>query len=148
MKRHNARILTVMVLYNLDMNQYLNDEIVTETVNETKQEVFDLILDEEYKVEVDYEFLEKLLNITITNYSKIKDIVISSLTSWTIDRLSYVDRAILIVSTGEMLLNDAPKQVVINEYLEITKEYTAVADEKQVKFNNKVMDAIANKIYE
>ena len=28
MKRHNARILTVMVLYNLDMNQHLNEEIL------------------------------------------------------------------------------------------------------------------------
>ena len=68
MKRHNARILTVMVLYNLDMNQHLNEEILEEIVNETKQEVFDLILDEEYKVEVDYEFMEKLLDITIKNY--------------------------------------------------------------------------------
>lgn len=148
MKRHNARILTVMVLYNLDMNQHLNEEILEEIVNETKQEVVDLILDEEYKVEVDYEFMEKLLDITIKNYEQIKSTIISSLTGWTIDRLSYVDRAILVVSTGEMLMNDAPKQVIINEYLEITKEYTAVADEKQVKFNNRVMDAIAGKIYE
>ena len=148
MKRHNARILTVMVLYNLDMNQHLNEEILEEMVNEAKQEVFNLILDEEYKVEVDYEFMEKLLNCTIKNYERIKSTIINSLTGWTIDRLSYVDRAIIVVSTGEMLMNEAPKQVIINEYLEITKEYTTIADEKQVKFNNKVMDAIASKIYE
>ncbi len=148
MKRHNARILTVMVLYNLDMNQHLNDNIIVEIVDEIKQEVCALILDDEYKVDIDNEFMEKLLNVTIKNYKQIKSTIISSLTGWTIDRLSYVDRAILVVSTGEMLMNETPKQVIINEYLEITKEYTAVADEKQVKFNNKVMDAIASKIYE
>lgn len=148
MKRHNARILAVMVLYNIDMNKYQYEEINDEILTSTKQDVFDLILDEDYKVEVDYEYLDKLLELSITKYLEIHNIISDNLSNWTIDRLSYVDRAILVCGTTEMMLGLVPKEVVINEYLEITREYAMIVDEKQVKFNNRVLDVIAKKIYE
>jgi len=40
------------------------------------------------------------------------------------------------------------KAVVINEALELTKEYTDTGDKKAVRFNNKLLDKIANKIYQ
>lgn len=40
------------------------------------------------------------------------------------------------------------KAVVINESLELTKEYTDTGDKKAVRFNNKLLDKIANKIYQ
>ena len=39
-------------------------------------------------------------------------------------------------------------KIAINEAVEITKEYSAVENDKQVKFNNKVLDNIAKVIYE
>lgn len=148
MKRHNARILAVMVLYNIDMNKYQYEEIDDVVLSSTKQDVYDLILDEDYKVEVDYEYLDKLLELSINKYLEIHNIISDNLTNWTIDRLSYVDRAILVCGTSEMMLGLVPKEVVINEYLEITREYAMIVDEKQVKFNNRVLDVIAKKIYE
>ncbi len=148
MKRHNARILAVMVLYNIDMNKYTAEEINTDLIESTKQDVFNIILDEDYKVDVDYEYLDKLLNSITSNYQIVYDLISENLTNWTIDRLSYVDRAILICATSEMMLNLVPKEVVINEYLEITREYAMVVDEKQVKFNNRILDIIATKVYE
>ena len=148
MKRHNARIYTILVLFNLDMNNVDLSQIEVATLNEVKEDVKKLILDDEYQVEINFEFSDLIINKVISEYNNIIEVIKNSLINWSIDRLSYVDRAIVVSATAEMLIKDAPKEVIINEYLEITKEYSAVADEKQVRFNNKLLDGIAKKIYE
>lgn len=148
MKRHNSRIFTILVLFNLDMNNIDLSQIEVEALKEVKEDVKKLILDDEYQVEINYEFSDLIIDKVISEYNNIIEIIKDSLVNWSIDRLSYVDRAIVVSATAEMLIKDAPKEVIINEYLEITKEYSAVADEKQVRFNNKVLDGIAKKLYE
>lgn len=148
MKRHNSRIFTILVLFNLDMNNVDLSQIEVEALSEVKEDVKKLILDDEYQVEINYEFSDLIIDKVISEYNNIIEIIKDSLVNWSIDRLSYVDRAIVVSATAEMLIKDAPKEVIINEYLEITKEYSAVADEKQVRFNNKVLDGIAKKLYE
>lgn len=146
--RHNGRILSVMILFNIDINQINISEINEEELNEIKNNVNDIIQDDDYKVEIDYEFSNIIVDFAIKNYETICNIISSNLVNWTIDRLSYLDRALIICAVSEMLQNVAPKQVVINEYLEITREYSMVIDEKQVKFNNRVLDSVAKIIYE
>ena len=148
MKRHNSRIFTILVLFNLDMNNVDLSQIEVEALKEVKEDVKKLILDDEYQVEINYEFSDLIIDKVISEYNNIIEIIKDSLVNWSIDRLSYVDRAIVVSATAEMLIKDAPKEVIINEYLEITKEYSAVTDEKQVRFNNKVLDGIAKKLYE
>lgn len=148
MKRHNARILSVMVVFNLDMNKAFSEVVCDELLEETINDVNNLILDDEYKVEIDEDYSRIILNFVIKNYQSIVDTISSSLVGWTIDRLSYVDRAIMICACAELMLKDTPKEVIINEYLEITKEYSSVEDTKQVKFNNRVLDSLGKKIYE
>lgn len=148
MKRHNARILSVMVVFNLDMNKAFSEVVSDELLEETINDVNTLILDDEYKVEIDDDYSRIILNFVIKNYQSIVDTISSSLVGWTIDRLSYVDRAIMICACAELMLKDTPKEVIINEYLEITKEYSSVEDTKQVKFNNRVLDSLGKKIYE
>lgn len=148
MKRHNSRILSVMILFNMDMNQVDLGLLTEEEKSEIVDNVINVIQDDEYKVEIDYALTDTIVNNIILHYEDIKALICDSLTNWTIDRLSYVDRAILFSATSEMMMNIAPKQVIINEYLDITREYSMVTDEKQVKFNNRVLDVIANKVYE
>ena len=148
MKRHNARILSVMVVFNLDMNKAFSEVVSDELLEETINDVNNLILDDEYKVEIYEDYSRIILNFVIKNYQSIVDSISSSLVGWTIDRLSYVDRAIMICACAELMLKDTPKEVIINEYLEITKEYSSVEDTKQVKFNNRVLDSLGKKIYE
>ncbi len=148
MKRHNGRILSVMILFNIDMNQFNVDELDIEQLTEIKDNVSNIIQDDEYKVDIDYDLANIIIDYVVANYKTIEEIISSCLTGWTIDRLSYVDRAILFSATAEMKQNIAPKQVIINEYLEITREYSMIIDEKQVKFNNRVLDVLAKKLYE
>ena len=45
-------------------------------------------------------------------------------------------------------IDDLKTKIAINEAVEITKEYSAVENDLQVKFNNKLLDNIAKVIYE
>lgn len=148
MKRHNSRILSVMILFNIDMNQITLEELTSEKLTEVKDNVISIIQDDDYKVDIDYELSDVIVNYATLNLEKIRNIISDNLVNWTIDRLSYVDRAIMICAVSEMLQQIAPKQVIINEYLEITREYSMVTDEKQVKFNNRVLEVISKSIYE
>lgn len=148
MKRHNARILSVMIIFDLDMNQAFKEEVVSSLVLEqTRTSVNELILDDEYQVEIDQEYSKKITDYVILNYQKIVDLISSVLINYTIDRLSYVDRAIAISACAEMCEKMAPLEVIINEYLEITKEYSMTENTKQVKFNNALLDNLGKKIY-
>ena len=139
MKRHNARILAVLSLYNIDMNKYNLEEGIAcyEDIKQLEQSY-------EYSVEIDYDYSEKLVKNTLENLEAIDNIISSSLVKYTIDRLSYVDRAIIRIATCEMKIMELPKEVAINEALVITREYSNLDDEAQVKFNNRLLENIAS----
>ncbi|UKI58499.1 MAG: transcription antitermination factor NusB [Clostridium sp.] len=61
------------------------------------------------------------------------------LENWDLDRLGKTDRAILRLSTYEMLYYNTPKVVVINEAVELAKKYS---DEKIAKLINAVLDKV------
>ena len=103
-----------------------------------------------------YDFhIESLLNLLefhplkhrideyLKNRETIDNIISESLTNYKLNRLSMVDRAILRVATFEMKCESLPKEIAINEALELTKKYSNLDDNKQVKFNNKVLDTIS-----
>ncbi|MCM1259519.1 MAG: transcription antitermination factor NusB [Prevotella sp.] len=143
MKRHNARILAVMTLYNMDVNQYSNEAAL-----ECFEQIQKLEREYEYPVEIDYEFSRELVAKSIENLHKIDELIAKSLVKYTIDRLSYVDRAIIRLSTYEMLMTSTAKEVIIDEALWITREYSNLNDDAQVKFTNRLLENIAKEIYE
>lgn len=84
----------------------------------------------------------------IAHLDQIDGLIKEQLYNYTIDRLSYVDRAIIRLACYEMLVNGTPKEIVIDEALELTKEFTNLDDEKQRKFNNRLLDQIAKAVKE
>jgi len=63
---------------------------------------------------------------------------------WTADRLPNVDRAILRLAIWELVAQpDVPSAVVIDEAIELAKEYST---EKSSSFVNGVLDAIARRV--
>ena len=86
---------------------------------------------------------------TITNHlNDIDEIISQCLTNYKIHRLSYVDRAIIRLSTYEMNILKLDPSISINEALNLTREFSMLDDEKQVKFNNKLLDTISKYIKE
>lgn len=143
MKRHNGRIIAVLTLYNMDISKLTYDE----TIN-AYNEIIAMEAMEEYPVDIDYEYSLKIIKGVCENLNIVDDIIIKSLVKYTIDRLSYVDRALIRACTYEMKFLNVPASVAIDEALEITKEYAVTDNDKQVKFNNKLLDNIQKVIYE
>ncbi len=141
MKRHNARIIAVLTLYNIDVNHYQNEEAI-QCFNDIQK----LEMEYEYQVEIDYSFSREIVENVIQHLETIDEVIKKSLVKYTIDRLSYVDRAIIRVATYEMLFTNLAKEVAINEALLITREYSNLDDDAQVKFNNRLLDNIATVI--
>jgi N utilization substance protein B len=82
------------------------------------------------------------------NLERIDEIISHCLTNWTIDRLNYVDLAIIRLATYEMILNKVPAKIIINEALELTKVYSNLDDDQAKKFNNRLLENIKNYLSE
>lgn len=139
MKRQQARLLSVIALYQYDINN--GDQVDFEQA---------LLLTVDYhELEVAPEvqaFAQELYDGTVSHLDKIDEVIKQSLFKWTLDRLSYVDRAIIRLATYELLFTATPAPIVINEAMEITKYFCVDEEETQVKFNNRVLDSIKEKV--
>lgn len=77
---------------------------------------------------------------------EIDQIISDNLMNWTIDRLNYVDKAIIRYAIYEMLYTDTPTEIVINEAINLTKELTNLDDDQAKGFNNRLLDNVAFKL--
>ena len=146
MNRHACRILIVRTLYEIDLRQIenINNELLFEIINFA----FDPTKEDYSFTEEDENYVH-VRNTIISIYNsliKIDKVITDNLDKYTIDRLNYVDRAIIRLATYEMMYTDLAKTIIINEAIEITKEYTNLDDGMQAKFNNKLLDKIAQGI--
>lgn len=126
--RHKSREMAIQLLYNVDFMQITFDEAKASIEN-----VSDDALSFAAHVLYDKVNIDKIIEESLENYH--------------INRLNSVDLQIIRLAVYEMKSGEA-KAVVINEALELTKEYTDTGDKKAVRFNNKLLDKIANKIYQ
>lgn len=126
--RHKSREMAIQLLYNVDFMQITLDEAKASIEN-----VSDDALSFAAHVLYDKVNIDKIIEESLENYH--------------INRLNSVDLQIIRLAVYEMKSGEA-KAVVINEALELTKEYTDIGDKKAVRFNNKLLDKIANKIYQ
>ena len=85
------------------------------------------------------------VNYVANNLDKIDSIISASLVNYTIDRLNLVDKAIVRLATSELLAK-TDKRIVINEALEITKEFSDQGDHKAASFNNRLLDTISKNL--
>lgn len=90
--------------------------------------------------EIDLTYVKRALIGIENNIEAIDEAISSNLQNWKIDRISKVNLAILRLAAYEIIFDeDVPKNVAINEALEITRKYS---DEKSVSFINGVLDKI------
>lgn len=119
----DSRIDAIKIIYSLEFN---DGDILNIASSILEQ-------DDEVAIKLAIDVKDNLLNID--------NIIIESLTNYTINRLNLVDKAIIRVATYEMISGVSPK-IAINEALEITKEYSDSGDRKAVSFNNRLLDNI------
>jgi len=87
-----------------------------------------------------------LIKGALDNLSEIDQLIKDSLRNWDFDRLEKVSLAILRMSIYALLYQkDIPPKVVIDEAVEITKEF---GTDDSYRFINGILDNIKKKIYE
>ncbi len=126
LNRTEAREKIMIILYQIDL--YDKDKIP-----------YDLESVFHENLEIDNKFVRDIVDGVLEKKDSIDKIISKYLENWDLDRLGKTDRAILRLSTYEMLYYNTPKVVVINEAVELAKKYS---DEKVVKLINAVLDKI------
>lgn len=138
----------VIVSYweNLDMNWAEDSAIVRSLVNKTIKSIIENngeieLASLSYNWEEDKEFFERLFEETVKNEDYLQEIVSHKTKNWEFDRIAYTDRLILMMAICEMLnFPSIPVKVTINEYIEVSKNYSTP---KSKQFVNGVLDVIA-----
>ncbi len=96
--------------------------------------------------EDDKNFIEKLFKNTIELDEKYKQLIAKNTKNWEVDRLPLTDRLIIEMAIAEMIhFPNIPVKVTINEYIELTKEYSTP---KSRQFINGILDVISKSMKE
>ena len=88
------------------------------------------------------EFITKYLSEIEKNNEDILSKINENMIGWSFDRIGYVERAIFIYSIYELITEEIPQEIVINEAIELAKKY---GDDKTPDFINGVLAKIVNK---
>ena len=127
MKLHDARVLAMQILYTTDLNAQTVEQVMAS---------YD---------ELDPKAVE-FVNLVTTNLEKIDFVISVCLKNYTINRLNLVDKAIVRLATAELIDGKVDKRIIIDEAIELTKEFSDQGDHKAASFNNKLLDNISVRV--
>lgn len=129
--RHNARCYALQALYQWFFNETKPEELICQFTDQCDH------------YDVDIVYFKDLMIGTIQHISMIDELMVTHLDR-EIKSLNPVELSILRLAIYELLhCKNIPYKVVINEALELTKEFGA---EEGYKYVNAVLDAIAPEI--
>ncbi len=125
--RTQARESVIGLLYAYDLG------------NEGISKFVDEIFEEKKIRNQQKDFALKLFNGTIANLEKIDAEIKGHITQGTLEDIGSVEKSILRLAIYEILFEDLPKAVVINEAIELSKK---LASDGAPKFVNGLLDKI------
>ena len=82
------------------------------------------------------DYMNRMFEGVVANVEAIDEKLVPFLKGWTIDRVTRVDLAILRLAAYELMLDETPRSVVINEAVELANRYST---EKAGGFVNGVL---------
>ncbi len=127
MTRHQARTNAFLLIFQLAANDLEPETLLTESA-------------EELELEVD-EFCVAVVNNTVEHLVEIDGMITPNLKKWTLARLPRVSLAVLRISCAQLMyMSEVPLSVVIDEAVEIAKEFGA---DDEYSFVNGVLRSVA-----
>ncbi len=94
--------------------------------------------------EEDRAFFEKMLEVTVSRDKELTDMIAAKTQNWEMDRIAGTDQIILKMALAEMLnFRNIPVKVTINEYIELSKNYSTP---KSKQFVNGILDVISSEL--
>ncbi len=133
--RRKSRVMAMQMLFQGDLGKQ-EAEDVTKLFWESREDI-----DDETRG-----FADELHQFASSHAAEIDALIQSHAQNWRLERMPVVDRNLLRMAVAEMLGNPkTPAAVVINEALEIGREYCAP---ESVNFLNGVLDAVGRELLE
>ncbi|MGQ9678109.1 MAG: transcription antitermination factor NusB [bacterium] len=127
-QRRLARESAVEVLYRLDL------------VKDEPEAVIQEICVRKNPSEDAESYLRRIVQTVERHQKEIDRVLKRNLRRWRLERLTFIDRAILRMGCAELLFfSDVPPKVVINEAVDIAKKF---GDDNAGKFVNGVLDGV------
>jgi N utilization substance protein B len=129
--RHGARRLLVQALYQNQVGGHATDELVSQFSGSTDFAA------------IDSEYFLALLNEILDNKADLES-HIASAADRPVEQLDPVERGLLWMGAAELQFHpDAPVKVVINEAIQLAKEFGA---EDSYRYINAILDKVASKL--
>ena len=139
MSRRKGRILAFQGLYSWDVGGMTKEDVLALSwgENEKNEEVTDTET---------ATFARVLIAGAIENQAKIDELIKANLKGWDFNRVNKVSLAILRLSVYSLLFQkDVPSTIVIDEAIDIAKEY---GQDDAFKFVNAVLDNVKKTVSE
>lgn len=138
-RRHISRIAVMQTLFALEARGF--DDPSTGEERDILNMLEDNMTELKTEAEIDEKFAENVLLGSIEHWEEVQDAIQKYAPQWPLKRMDPVSRALLMAGTFEILFNDdAPAPVVMDECIEIAKEY---GSSESSKFVNGVLNAVA-----
>ncbi|HWE50172.1 MAG TPA: transcription antitermination factor NusB [Bryobacteraceae bacterium] len=138
MARHRARRQALQLLFQWDFRRMPLDEIVRNYYGS-------LLVSEETPAHPrPDEFAERLFRGVVADVESVDERISRHAEHWRITRMPGVDRNILRLAVYEMLTTDTPPAVIIDEALELARQFSG---EESVHFVNGVLDAVRRELH-
>ncbi|MES2743830.1 MAG: transcription antitermination factor NusB [Bdellovibrionota bacterium] len=87
-------------------------------------------------------YLQKLVEGVFAKLGDLNEVIDAHSDNWNLSRMPVIDRCILRLSTFELMNQEPPQKVVINEAIELAKKYST---ENSGSFVNGILDRLAKK---
>ena len=95
--------------------------------------------------DADKKYFRKILDVAVKNQSQIDKLTDQALVKkWPISKIDPTIRALFRGGVAELLLEKTPKNVVINEFVDIAKAF--FPEGKETKFVNAILDHISKEV--
>lgn len=127
MSRKELRVQAFQTLFQLEIKD--TDLTINEAINFIKDDYPDL----------DFDFIHWLVTGVKDHEPVLDEKIKPYLKDWSLERLLKTDRIILRMATFEILHSETPAKVVINEAVELAKQFS---DDDHYKFINGVLSNI------
>ncbi|MBY6014432.1 transcription antitermination factor NusB [Qipengyuania gaetbuli] len=139
--RSAARLGAVQALYQ----QQMEGTATARLLDEFHQHRLGKVIEDEEYAEADVEFFDDIVKGVDARRGEIDDLIAARLASgWTLARLDKTMLQILRAGSYELLARaDVPMAAAISEYVDVAK---AFFDDREAKFVNGILDAVAKEI--
>ena len=136
-----ARFYVVQALFQM--------EAINQDLNEIKEEFENFRIGAELDGikynDADKRYFRKILDVAVKNQSQIDKLTDQALVKkWPISKIDPTIRALFRGGVAELLLEKTPKNVVINEFVDIAKAFFPGG--KETKFVNAILDHISKEV--